>query len=318
MSWKLIQESKSKEMRQVYAETLAELMETDSKIMLLDADLASSSGAGNLFDKYKDRCIDVGISEQNMISAGAGLSFTGLIPFAHTFAPFITRRVIDQIYMSLAYAKGSMHLCGSDPGFWAQYNGGTHTTFEDISMIRAIPNMTVVAPSDPVTYDWVLREYYKRLGPWYTRTPRKAVPYIYDETSTFKYGCGQMLKEGKRVALIAIGSMTQTALNAAKLLEETGVDVTVVDLLFIKPYDKALIQKIIESHKYIITVENHNQYGGIGDIVASEIAEKGLPVTLKKIAVKDRFGEVGSVEYLKEQYHLTEQDIVNAVKECQE
>jgi transketolase len=316
MSWSLIHEHQSQEMRAVYADTLKKLLENDENVVLLDSDLANSAGTGKLFSEYKDRCIDFGICEQNMIGGGAGLSMAGLVPYAHTFAPFASRRVLDQVFMSLAYANNSLHIYASDPGYWAQYNGGTHTTFEDVAAMRAIPNINVVAPSDPVTFRWILNYYHTHKGIYYDRAPRSSVDCIYDDNSNFEYGKGQLIRHGIDVVIIAIGEMVNTSLKAAELLERQGISTSVVDLLFIKPYDQALIRKVISEHPLVITAENHNKYGGIGDLVAAEMAAIGrINSVLRKIAVDDRFGEVGNAEYLSKTYHLTEEDIAGAAVE---
>lgn len=311
MSWSLIHEHKTIEMRKVYADTLKELLEKDENVILLDSDLANSAGTGKLFSEYQDRCIDFGICEQNMIAAGGGLSMVGLIPYAHTFAPFASRRVLDQVFMSLAYANNYLHIYASDPGYWAQYNGGTHTAFEDIAAMRAIPNVNVVAPSDPTTFNWILNYYHDHKGIYYDRVTRSPLNYIYDNNSTFEYGKGQLIRQGKDVVIIAIGDMVNTSLKAAELLEHHGISTSVVDLFFIKPYDQALIRKVISEHPLVITAENHSKFGGIGELVAAEMAKMGKRNSvLRQIAIDDRFGEVGTIEYLKKIYHLTEEDIV--------
>lgn len=313
--WQLETQKQASEMRAMYAKVLEELLEENEKVVMLDADLASSSGAGHLFHQYPHRCIDVGISEANMISAGAGMSFTGLLPYAHTFAPFISRRVLDQIYMSLSYAKGSMHICASDPGFWAQYNGGTHSTFEDLAQIKSMPNIKVSAPSDPITYAWVLREYAQNPGVYYTRVPRKKQNHLYTENSQFEWGKANIVREGKDLVIFALGSMVHDALEAANILAEDGIDACVVDFLFVKPYDQNLVLDCIEKYPLIVSVENHQKVGGMGDLIASDIAS--IPQTkthLVKIGMDNRFGEVGDVEYLKKTYGLTADDIVKTIK----
>lgn len=313
MSWSLLKEKERVEIRKVYADTLKILLESNENIVLLDADLASSAGTGDLFEKYPERCVNVGISEQNMVGVGAGMSQIGLIPYAHTFAPFASRRVLDQIYMSLAYSNSSLHIYASDPGYWSEYNGGTHTSFEDISILKAIPNINIVAPSDPVTFKWVLQYYAEHKGVFYNRTTRKFLDCIYSLDSEFQYGKGQLIRKGEDVALIAIGAMVSNALEAAEILEKEGISATVVDLFFVKPYDRELIREVIHSHPLIVTAENHSRIGGIGEIVASEMARSGSNSILKQVAVDDRFGEVGGVDYLKEVLHLTTRDILEVV-----
>lgn len=315
MNWKLCLKSDKKEIRKIYGETLDHVLSHQDDIVIADADLSSSSGAGYLFEKYPGRSINFGICEQNMIGAGAGMSFTGLKPFVHSFAPFVSRRVVDQIFMSLAFAKGNMHIYASDPGYWSQYNGATHTTFEDIAIMRSIPNVCVVAPSDATTFAWILNYYAQHGGIIYNRCTRKPLPSIYTEDSSFAYGKGQWLKHGQDIALISIGDGVSDCLEVAKQLAEEGIHVSVIDLFFIKPYDKQLLHTVFASHKSIITVENHNRIGGIGELVGSELAQSEYHCRFKMLAIDDCFGQVGTVDYLKEIYHVSIADIEQAIRE---
>lgn len=305
--------NKSQEFRSVYAETLEELMESNDKVVILDADLAGAVNTTKLFEMYPERAINVGISEANMIGISGGLSTVGLTPFVHTFAPFATRRVLDQIFMALAYSKNSTHIYGSDPGLYAQYNGGTHTTFEDLSVLRAISGITITAPSDGNAFSWVMKNYVERNGLYYTRAPRGNFKDIYSNDMIFEYGKGYVVREGKDIAIIALGTMVHEALDAAKILKEKSIDVQVIDMFFVKPYDENLIQETIKNFDRIITVENHNKYGGISDLVAREIVKSEKVVKLDVIAIDDRFGEIGNSNYLKEEYGLTSDDIVKKV-----
>ncbi|SKC84521.1 transketolase family protein [Maledivibacter halophilus] len=315
MSWKLVEGRKEKEIRKAYGETLDELLQTHKDIVVCDADLASSSGAGFIYSKYPENSVNFGISEQNMISAGSGMSFVGIKPFVHSFAPFVSRRVTDQIFMSLGFAQGSMHIYASDPGYWSLYNGATHTTFEDLAIVRSIPSINVVAPSDATSFVWVLKYYAKHGGIFYNRAPRKVVPVIYEEGSTFEYGKGQWIKKGTDVVLIGEGPSVSDCLEAAKVLEGKGISTSVVDLLFIKPLDEKLIKEVVNSHKLVVTVENHNKYGGIGELIAGVMAQLPAKAPLRIIAVKDRFGEVGTKEYLKTIFNINIKDIVEIVLE---
>ena len=314
MSWKLCDDYKEIEVRKVYGKTLEELIKKDKKVVVADADLAGSSGAGYLFDKYKDNCVNFGIAEQNMISACSAMSLTGIIPYVHSFSPFVSRRVVDQIAVSLGFSKSNLHIYASEPGYWSLFNGATHTTFCDIAIMRAIPGMTVVAPSDAVSFKWVLEYYYQNKGAFYNRCTRKAIPQIYETDSTFEYGKSQVLKKGKDVALISIGASVYDCLEARKELLKFGIDCTVIDLLFIKPLDKELILNTIRENRLIVTVENHSKYGGIGELIGGEIAKSVYHTDLKMIAVDDIYGEVGTKDYLKERFGLTKEVIINTVK----
>lgn len=314
MMFKLTNIEKSIEMRSVYGQTLLSLFDQSERLVALDADLASSSGAHELFSKYPQRAIDVGISEQNMIGVAAGMSVVGLRPYVHTFAPFCTRRVLDQIYTSVAYSQNDIHIYGSDPGYWSLYNGATHTTFEDIAIIKAIPQMTVFAPSDPTSFAWILKYYAEHGGSIYTRAPRKPLPLIYTEKTDFIFGKASVIKDGDFLALISIGDMLTEAKKVAEMLEQDGISVMLVDLLFAKPYDRVLIRNIIKQFKYIVSMENHYVVGGIGDIIAAEIATSADHPFLRKIGVSDRFGEVGDERYLLKTLCLDKDSVYQVIK----
>lgn len=313
MSWSLCKNNEMKEIRQAYGEKLEQLILNDSTIMVCDCDLASSSGASFIYEKYPQNSVNFGISEQNMIAAGAGMSMVGIKPFVHSFAPFVSRRVADQIYMSLGFAKGDMHIYASDPGYFAQYNGATHSTFEDLALMRAIPGINVVAPSDATTFTWILEYYAMHGGIFYNRCTRKSLPRLYSKDSTFEIGKSQWIRKGKDVAIIGVGALVHDALKAATELEELGISTSVIDLLFIKPLDVELIQEVIHQHRLIVVVENHNRIGGVGEMIGCEMAKSDCTSYLKQIALNDRYGEVGTIEYLKEIYHLSVKDIVETV-----
>lgn len=310
-----LDKNKVSEFRTVYSKVLKDLMENDEKVVIADADLAGAVNTSSLYEEYPERAINVGISEANMVGVAAGISSVGFTPFIHTFAPFASRRVLDQTFMSLAYSKNSAHIYASDPGLYAQYNGGTHTTFEDLSALRAISGITISAPSDVHAFEWVLRHYHKNRGVYYTRAPRAKFMDIYNDSESFKFGKGNIVKKGNDVAIIALGTMVQDALEAADLLEKKGISVEVIDMFFVKPYDKQLIQNTISKFDRIITVENHNKFGGISDIVAKEIVESKKIVDLGIIAINDRFGEIGNADYLKEIYGVSINDIIRKVEE---
>lgn len=314
MGWHLRERIENDEMRQAYQETLIELMRKDPHVVMLDADLGSSSGSTKTFKQFPDQCVNMGISEANMISAGAAMSLTGLTPFAHSFAPFATRRVLDQIYMSLAYSANSLHIYGSEPGYWAQFNGGTHTSIEDIAILNALPNLIITAPADTVSFRWILNHYYSRKGAYYTRAVRKNSQRIYTDDSTFELGKSNVIAQGERVALISVGDMIVETLKAAKILKESGYNPTLVDVFSIKPFDYELIQELASSHALLVVIENHSCFGGVGSIVGTELAKLEAPkARLAQVSINDRFSEVGTEEYLREALHLDAKTIVSTV-----
>ena len=302
------------EMRQLYQAIMNELLETHSEVVMLDADLASASGSTQTFKRFPQQTVNVGISEANMVSSACGMALTGLKPYIHTFAPFATRRVFDQVFMSGAYSRNAIHIYGSDPGFWAQHNGGTHTSYEDIALMRTLPGAVVCAPSDAKQFEFILRHFLTDHRLYYTRATRKALPDIYSQGDTFQLGTWITLETGSDCVIFAIGAMVHEALEASKLLRLQGIEATVVDAFSIKPHDAFLIATLGKEHTRIITVENHSIYGGLGDLVASELMQSGGTHKFVKIGVQDQFGEVGTADYLQRKHGLNASHIVAEAK----
>ncbi len=308
-------EQKPIEMRAVYQQALVEILREHPQVVVMDADLVGASGTAKVFKEFPDRCINMGISEANMIGAAAGMSLVGKVPIIHTFAPFATRRVYDQLYLSGAYQKANLRIYGSDPGFTSGHNGGTHTSVEDLALMRAMPSATVLAPADATQFSWLLKETSKMYGIFYIRASRKGLKDIYDPASTFEIGKGVVLCEGSDVVIFAIGEMIEQALTAKDELEKSGVSVAVVDMFTVKPIDREIIEKMIVGKKLVVTAENHSKIGGLGSAVAEIMAENGYGIPLRRVAIQDRFGEVGLPDYLQKTYGLTKDDIIKAVSE---
>ena len=302
-------------MRDAYCSTLMELAETDKRIVALDADLVSSSGMKPFFKAYPDRAIQCGIAEANMIGVAAGLSLTGKVPFCHSFGPFASRRVCDQIFISAAYAKLNVRIIGSDPGVTAAYNGGTHMPFEDMAVLRGIPEITLIEPCDPVQLADVTRQLVDVYGVYYIRMVRKNATAVYAPGSTFEIGKGNVLRAGTDVTIIASGIMVAEALKAAEELANEGVSARVVDMFTWKPIDTELIAKCAEETGAFVTAENHNVYGGLGSAVA-EAAAKTVPVPIEMVGTDDRFGQVGTEAFLRNEYRLNAQRIAEAAKKA--
>ncbi len=298
-------------LRETYCSTLMELAAKDDRIMALDADLMSSSGMKPFKNAYPDRFVNVGIAEANMVGVAAGLSATGKIPFAHSFGTFATRRVCDQIFMSVAYAKLNVRIVGTDPGVCAAFNGGTHMPLEDMAVLRAIPEMILVEPTDTVQLKDLLPKIANQHGAYYIRLLRKNAVAVYEEGSTFEIGKGAILREGTDVTLVCSGIMVPEALAAAKLLEEQGKSVKVVNMFTWKPIDAELLERCAAETGAIVTCENHNVVGGLGGAVA-EVLVKTKPVPVEMIGVQDIFGEVGPEDYLRGRFHLMPVDIAAA------
>lgn len=294
-----------KELRATVVDALKAAMSVDEKIIALDADLGGASKWTELAQSTPERFINVGIAEANMVGVAAGLSLTGYIPFIHTFGPFATRRVLDQIYLSGAYADNTINIYGSDPGFTAGHNGGTHTTWEDVALLRSIPEVIICDAADEVQMDWIIKEFARLKGVHYVRGNRKGVKNIYAPGSTFKLGKGNVLREGQDYLIVATGQLVSEALEVANALEAKGESVEVIDMFTIKPLDKELLLERFIGKEVVITIENHSITGGLGSAVAEVLADNGLEIPLKRVGVDERFGQVGTPAFLQEEFGLT-------------
>lgn len=302
------------EMRQTYANTLLELAKGNPKVIGLEADLMSAITTNKIMKEIPNQLINCGIMEANMIGVAAGLSLTGKIPYVHSFGQFATRRPFDQLFVSGAYAKTNIKIIGSDAGVTAEFNGGTHMAFEDLGLVRLIPQVTVFEVSDSTMFCFLLRKIEKEYGIHYIRTIRKNAVKLYKDGEVFETGKGKVLREGGDVTIIASGIMVAESLKAADLLQEQGIEATVIDMFTIKPIDQDLIVKYAKKTRAVVTAENHNVIGGLGSAVA-EVLSEHCPTLLRRIGVKEQFGQVGKVDYLKDFYKLTPKDIVRAVTE---
>lgn len=301
------------EMRNVYCQTLIELARENEQIVALDADLMSSMGMIPFLKEFPERTFNCGVQEANMMGVAAGLSATGKIPYVHTFGPFATRRCYDQVFLSGAYTKSNIRIIGSDPGITAAYNGGTHMPFEDLGIMRNIPEMTIITPTDSIMLKNIIKQVAELFGMFYIRLLRKNAIKIYEKGSTFEIGKAIKLKEGADVTIIANGIMVAEALNAAYILEEKGISARVLDMFTLKPIDKEEIIVCAKETEAIVTAENHNIINGLGSAIA-EVLVENIPIPMERIGVKDMFGEVGPVDYLKERFELTANDIVKKVE----
>ncbi len=300
-------------MRDVYAKKLDELMEKDSRVCALDADLALASATQPIYAKYPDRAINCGIAESNMIGVACGLSAEGKVPFAHSFCCFTSRRTCDQLHVSGAYAKLNVRAVGTDPGVTAAFNGGTHMAFEDMGVLRSIPEMTLLEPSDPVMLGDLMDQLVEPYGMFYLRLFRKTATRIYEDGSHFEIGKGVVVREGNDATIIAAGIMVAEAIRAHDILKAEGLNVRVVDMFTWKPIDAELIEKCAAETGAIVTAENHNQVGGLYAAVAEVVVAK-KPVPMEAIGTDDRFGQVGTEAFLREEYGLTAEKIAESVR----
>lgn len=312
---KINRNGKGQELRKVFVDTLCELILNDSRILALEADLGGASGFTRIAESFPHNFIQCGISEANMVGVSAGLSYRGFIPFIHSFSPFATRRVFDQLYLS-AYSKACINIYGSDPGFCAGANGGTHTSYEDIALISTIPGSIICDAADENQLKYIIRKF-STLGEGihYVRANRKAVDNIYDPTAKFNLGKGNLLCEGKDVLIISAGQLVSEALKAAEVLEKEGISSSVIDMFTIKPLDVEIIRKQLKGKKAAVVFENHNVYGGLGSMVSVFMAASGCCVPLKIHGVEEKFGAVGTPEFLQEKYQLTYPYLVESIKE---
>ncbi len=302
------------ELRKVCTNKFEEYLTKDEKVVVLDADLMGSLGSGSLVEKYKGRVINVGIMEAQEISCAAGLSRVGLKPFVHTFTAFASRRCLDQIFISSLYQNNPITVIASDAGIQAVHNGGTHMSFEDMGLIRGLANSVVIEPTDSNVLKSVLDEVYSKQDKFYwIRLTRKNVFKIYEEGSKFEIGKANVLQLGSDVCIIAIGMMVHEARMAAKKLEEEGISVTVIDMFTLKPIDREAIIEHSKGKKLVVTAENHSITNGLGSAVAEVLAEE-CQTKLVRVGVKERFGQVGTLEFLQEEYGLRAEDIYQAVK----
>lgn len=302
------------ELRKVCTNKFEEYLTKDEKVVVLDADLMGSLGSGSLVEKYKGRVINVGIMEAQEISCAAGLSRVGLKPFVHTFTAFASRRCLDQIFISSLYQNNPITVIASDAGIQAVHNGGTHMSFEDMGLIRGLANSVVIEPTDSNVLKSVLDEVYSKQDKFYwIRLIRKNVFKIYEEGSKFEIGKANVLQLGSDVCIIAIGMMVHEARMAAKKLEEEGISVTVIDMFTLKPIDREAIIEHSKGKKLVVTAENHSITNGLGSAVAEVLAEE-CQTKLVRVGVKERFGQVGTLEFLQEEYGLRAEDIYQAVK----
>lgn len=300
------------EIASLFSLWMEELFELDDKAVYLDADLMGSLKTAGLWHKRPDRVFNCGIQEANMVGVAAGLFLAGYKPYIHSFAPFITRRVYDQLFLSAGYAHKNIRLIGSDAGIMASANGGTHMCFEDIALLRVIPDACIVDVTDAVMFHSLLQKTKDWQGIVYFRTARRGVPDIYEEGTEFHPGKGYVLTDGRDVTIVASGIMVATALEARKLLASEGIDARIVDPVTIKPLDEDMILSCASETGAVVTAENHNVLGGLGGAVAELLSER-CPVPVLRVGVQDRLGQTGTVDYLRQVYGLQPENIVEKV-----
>lgn len=299
--------------REAYGKTLIELGETHPELVVMDADLSGSTKTAGFAKEYPDRFFNMGIAEQNMYGAAAGLALSGKTVCASTFAMFAAGRAFEIIRNSIGYTKANVKICATHAGITVGEDGASHQTFEDIALMRTIPGMTVINPSDGVSAARLLTQAVEMDGPCYIRLGRAAVPVFYGDDDEIVLGRANTVRDGKDVTVIATGIMVSDAVEAAGRLAADGIDVRVIDIHTIKPLDEEAIIRAARETKAIVTAEEHSIIGGLGSAVA-EVVVKNAPVKMAMVGQKDTYGESGKPDELRKKYGMTADDIVAAVK----
>lgn len=291
-----------------------DIAKEDDKVVFLDADLSSCIGSTSFQKEFPDRFFNVGIAEANLVCVAAGMSSVGLVPFIHSFGCFASRRDYDQLFISVGYAHQRVIVIGTDPGITAQYNGGTHMPFEDIALIRQIPGMIIIEPSDAQSLYDLTWQCYKSGKSAYIRTPRKGIVHRYGLDQKIELGKGIELADGKDVAIIATGAvMVDAAMEAKAILEKDGIKPTVIDLHTIRPLDEDLVLRAAERCGRVLVMENGRYAGGVGEMISGLLAKKH-PVKMDFLNVGERFGEVGNLAYLKDAFGFTGENAAKLAK----
>ena len=299
--------------RESYGEELEKLGNENENIVVFDADLSQATKTSIFAKSHPERFFDMGIAEQNMMSTAAGMATCGDIPYVSTFAVFAAGRAYDQIRNSICYPKLNVKICATHAGITVGEDGATHQMLEDISMMRTLPNMTVISTSDDTQTKWAVKEISKIQGPVYLRLSRLATPVIYDENEKFEIGKGKQFGNGTDATVIATGVTVIEALKAKEELAKEGIDIRVVDMHTIKPIDKEIIIKSAKETNKIITIEDHNIIGGLGTSVCEVLSEE-YPKKVVRMGIKDEFGTSGKAEELMKHFKITSKDIVEEIK----
>ncbi len=301
--------------REVFGKALVELGRKNKNIVVLDADLASSTKTTYFAEEFPDRFFQCGIAEQNMIGVAAGLASCGKIPFVTSFAVFVTKRPADQISVSVAYPKLNVKIIGAYTGLFNGKTGATHMAGEDIAIMRAIPGIVVIDPADAIEMSQAMEAISNYSGPVYMRETRDEWPNIFDSNNSYRFKIGKAVtvRNGKDATIISCGIMTSESLSAAEKLKSEGIDVRVLNMSTIKPIDKEAIIKSAKETGAIITCENHNIYGGLGSAVAEVLSEEACSPMLR-IGIQDVFSECGTNRELINKYKMSSSHITSAVK----
>lgn len=299
--------------RQAYGKVLVEIGESNPNLVVMDADLSKSTMTNEFSKAFPERFFNMGIAEQNLYGTAAGLALSGKVVCASTFAMFASGRAFEIIRNAIGYTGANVKVCATHAGITVGEDGASHQTFEDIALMRTIPGMTVVNPSDGVSARILMKQVVDFNGPAYVRLGRAAVPMFYKEDADIILGKGNCVRDGKDITVIATGIMVNEAIIAAEELAKENIDVRIIDMHTIKPLDADIIMKAAKETGAIVTAEEHSVIGGLGSAVA-EVVVKNCPVKMAMVGQQDTYGESGKPEELKEKYGMTSKDIIKAVK----
>jgi transketolase len=300
--------------RQSYGEALENLGKENENIVVLDADLSGATKTKIFAKRFPERFFNIGIAEQDMVGTAAGMSTMGKIPYLSTFAVFAAGRAYDQIRNSICYPNLNVKICATHSGVTVGEDGATHQMLEDLSMMRTLPNMTVLSTSDDTQTKWAVKEISKINGPVYLRLCRLASPVIYEENTEFEIGKAHQFGAGVDAAVIATGVVVSEALKAKEELKKQGIDIRVIDMHTIKPIDREVIIKAAKEVRKIITIEDHSIIGGLGSAVCEVLSEE-YPTKVIRMGIKDTFGKSGKAEELMKYFNITAEDIIDTISE---
>lgn len=309
----LINKNDRKSIRSVFGKTLAELGRTNPDIVVLDADLSCSTQTQLFAKEFPDRFFNVGIAEQDMIAMAVGLASVGKIPFAASFAMFATGRTYDQIRNSACYPEFNVKIIGTHGGVTVGEDGASHQALEDVSLMRGIPNMSVIVPADCRECEQIIKFAAENYGPMYIRIPRTNVCNVFDENYEFDFCKAKVLEDGEEVTVITNGETLAEVIEAAQTLKQQGYSVQIIHVPVVKPLDGATIIEHVKKTKFVMTVENHSIIGGLGSAVCELLAEY-YPVPVHRIGVNDTFGQSGKWEQLLDYYGLTSDKLAISIK----
>ena len=299
-------------MREAFGKTLVDLGKKYPNVTVVDADLGNSTKASLFRDEFPDRFFQVGVAEQNMVGVAAGLAYAGLVPFAVTYACFM-KRGLDQIRMLVAQPKANVKLIGCYSGLCAGLSGKSHQSVQDIAIMRSMPNMQVIQPLDVIEMESVLKVITAEPGPVYVRLVRGPTPIVFSKNERFKPQKAIFLRQGKDIALISTGTQTAQVLEAADILKQEGIDPCVLHVSWLKPIDEESIIKAAKNTGIVVTVEEHSIIGGLGSAV-TEVLSEYYPTPVKRLGIRDSFGQTGSISDLMEKFELTPSQIASATR----